>query len=111
MKLPIIIEQKLDDMAELCHQFGVRKMYLFGSAITDKFDEKKSDLDLIVEMEPMPPLTRGEMLIALWEALEDLFVRRIDLITDQPIKNHYLQANIDRTKVLIYDREGEKVFS
>lgn len=109
MKVSKIIEQNLDKLIEICHQFEVNKLYVFGSAITNKFDNAKSDIDFVVEMEKMPPLKRGENLINLWEALEKLFARKVDLITDQPIKNPYLRANIDRTKLLIYDRENEKV--
>ena len=111
MDLPKIIEQKIDSLIQLCQQYGVRKLYAFGSVTTNKFDPDKSDLDLMVELEKMPPLIRGENLIFLWEALEDLFSKKVDLITDQPIKNPYLRANINRTKRLIYDRESEKVFS
>jgi len=111
MNRPNIIEQNLDKLIALCRQFGVERLYAFGSVITDRFDPEKSDLDLIVELENMPPLIRGENLIALWEALEDLFSKKVDLITDQPIKNPYLRANINRTKQVIYDRKSEEVFS
>ena len=110
MDLPKIIEENLDKIIEICHKFGVKKIYAFGSVITNRFDPEKSDLDFVVEMEEMPPLIRGEKLIALWEALEDLFYRKVDLITDQSIKNPYLRANINKTKRLIYDREREKIF-
>mgnify|MGYP005850388681 CR=1 FL=1 len=111
MDLPNIIEQNFDKLIELCHQFGVRRLYIFGSVLTDQFNPDRSDLDLMVELEKMPPLVRGENLIALWEALEDLFDRKVDILTDQPIKNPYLRANINRTKRLVYDRESEKIFS
>jgi predicted nucleotidyltransferase len=82
----------------------------FGSVVSNQFDPEKSDLDFLVEMEEMPPLERGENLIGLWEALEALFARKVDLITNQPIKNPYLRDSIERSKLLIYDRESEKVF-
>jgi len=111
VKLPEIIEQNISKLSELCSQFGVERMYAFGSVVTDKFDPEKSDLDFIVELEKMTLLNRGEKLISLWEALEDLFSKKVDLITDQPIKNQYLRASIEKTKQLIYDRESEKVLS
>jgi len=111
MKLPQIIELNLDKLIEICNHYKVNKIYAFGSVIDNRFDNEKSDLDFVVEMKEMPPLVRGEKLIALWEALEDLFMRKVDLISDLPIKNPYLSANVNRTKRLIYDRAGEKVFS
>ena len=97
-------------MFELCHQCGVKCLFAFGSVVSNQFDPEKSDLDFLVEMEEMPPLERGENLIGLWEALEALFARKVDLITNQPIKNPYLRDSIERSKLLIYDRESEKVF-
>jgi predicted nucleotidyltransferase len=111
MALPKIIEKNFNKLIEICHQFGVARIYAFGSVITNQFDPERSDLDFVVEMEDMPPLNRGENLIGLWEALEDLFAKKVDLITDQPIKNPYLRTSINKTKQLIYDRESEKIFS
>jgi len=110
MHQPEIILQKRDQLFELCHQFGVKVLFAFGSVVSNQFDPEKSDLDFLVEMEEMPPLERGENLIGLWEALEALFARKVDLITNQPIKNPYLRDSIERSKLLIYDRESEKVF-
>lgn len=110
MKSPSIIEQNIEKLTELCQQFKVDKLYAFGSVLSSRFNPQTSDLDLLVELEDMPPLIRGEHLIALWEALEDLFARKVDLLTDQPIKNPYLRRNIDHTKQLIYDRKSEKIF-
>ena len=110
MHQPEIILQKRDQLFELCHQFGVKCLFAFGSVVSNQFDPEKSDLDFLVEMEEMPPLERGENLIGLWEALEALFARKVDLISNQPIKNPYLRDSIERSKLLIYDRESEKVF-
>ena len=110
MKLPKIIEQKFDNLMDLCQKFGVKRLYAFGSVVGNNFDFEKSDLDFIVELDQMPPLVRGENLMALWEALEILFARKVDLISSFPIKNPYLRASITKTKQLIYERESEKVF-
>ncbi len=110
MFLSKIIEQNGEKLIELCQQFGVERLYAFGSVVTNRFDPEKSDLDLMVELELMSPLVRGEKLIGLWDALEDLFAKKVDLITDQPIKNPYFRVSVNKTKRLIYDRESEKVF-
>jgi predicted nucleotidyltransferase len=71
--------------------------------LTERFDENRSDLDFLVELAPMPPIEKGETLMSLWDALEELFGRKVDLLTDQPIKNPYLKRSIYQTKQLIYD--------
>src|SRR4051794_32889922 len=42
-------------VAALCRRFNVRRLDLFGSAATGRFDPGHSDLDLLVEFEPMSP--------------------------------------------------------
>jgi hypothetical protein len=88
----------------------VDKIYAFGSSITDHFDPITSDIDVVVKIDIEDPADRGEALLSLWDKLEVLFKRMVDLLTEESIRNPYLKANINRTKKLIYDREGEKVF-
>ena len=85
-------------------------MYAFGSSVTDRFDEETSDIDLLVEIGETDPIERGEKLISLWDNMETFFDRKVDLLTEASIKNPVLRKNIDRTKILIYDGSGQKVF-
>jgi predicted nucleotidyltransferase len=84
-------------------------MYAFGSSITSRFNPETSDIDLIVEVEVADPADRGETLLSLWDQLEFLFERRVDLLTEASIKNPYLKKTIDHTKMVIYDRSREEV--
>ncbi len=110
MDLMALIKDKYDEFINLCHSHSVITIYAFGSSITEHFDPTKSDIDLIVKLDIDDPLDRGEAFLSLWNKIEDLFKRKVDLITDGSIRNPYLKANIDRTKKLIYVREGKKVF-
>jgi uncharacterized protein len=47
-----IVERNLPVIAELCRRFGVRRLDLFGSTATGRFDPARSDLDFLVEFEP-----------------------------------------------------------
>ena len=98
-----IINNKLDHLNEICRNFNVKRLYIFGSASTGSFDEMKSDIDLIVELEQMDPVIKGETLINLWDRLEELFERRVDLLSSTTVRNPYLQKGIDATKQLIYE--------
>lgn len=102
-----ILKYKIDFM-NVCKNHNVKYLYAFGSSTTDQFDFKKSDIDLLVEIDSSDPLDRGEKLISLWDKFEDLFHRKVDLLTESSIKNPYLRKSIDSTKILIYDREGAK---
>jgi hypothetical protein len=56
-------------------------------------------------------MDRGEALISIWDKFEDLFHRKVDLLTESSIKNHYLRKSIDTTKVLNSNREESKISS
>ncbi len=105
-----LIKERYVDFVDLCRSHKVDKLYAFGSSITDHFDPIKSDIDLVVKVDIEDPVDRGEALLSLWDKLEALFNRKVDLLTEDSIRNPYLKATINRTKKLIYDRKGEKVF-
>ncbi|SHI85634.1 hypothetical protein SAMN02745146_1710 [Hymenobacter daecheongensis DSM 21074] len=90
-------------LTQLCRRFGVQQLHLFGSALTEAFDPATSDVDVLVTLLPAPPVEQGEALLQLWEALENLFQRKVDLLTPDSLRNPYLKAEIERTKQLVYD--------
>ncbi|MCO6493738.1 MAG: nucleotidyltransferase domain-containing protein [Phaeodactylibacter sp.] len=104
-----LLEIETEKLFQLLRQNHVSKAYLFGSVTTSRFSKEKSDIDIIIELVDMPPLEKGETLIRLWEELEAFFGRKVDLVTDQPLKNPYFKKSLEETKVLIYDRKSEKV--
>jgi len=89
---------------------AVKKFYLFGSALTARFDENDSDIDVLVETEDIPPEEKGEYLIALWGDLERLFNRKVDLLTENSLRNPYLAREIEQTRKLIYDGQSKQIF-
>lgn len=103
------IKSRSESFRALCSSHQVKYVYAFGSAVTDRFDEGKSDIDLLVEIDVPDPVERGEELMSLWDELEALFHRKVDLLTESSLKNPFLRKSIDATKVLIYDGSGEKV--
>ena len=110
MDLTTLIKERYAGFVDVCRTHKVDKIYAFGSSITNHFDPETSDIDVVVKIDIEDPVDRGEALLSLWDNLEILFDRKVDLLTDDSIRNPFLRNNIDRTKKLIYDREGEKVF-
>ena len=93
----------------VCKTHNVSYIYAFGSSITNRFDNSKSDIDFLIEIDYSDPIERGEKLISLWDTFEELFQRKVDLLTDKSIYNPYLRKSIDSTKILIYDGAKQKV--
>jgi len=104
-----LIRKNIHQISELCERYRVRKLYAFGSVVSEKFSEENSDIDLLVELLPMSPMDRGEALLELWDQLEKLFNRKVDLVSDQPVKNTYFLSSLEETKKLIYDREKQEI--
>lgn len=96
-----ILEQKAE-LDRICHLYRVRKLELFGSAVSGHYRHGASDLDFLVEFDPLPPGTYADTYFGLLEALEDLFGKPVDLVVSSAIKNPYFRESIDSTKSLLY---------
>jgi len=86
----------------LFEKHKIKNAYLFGSALTDKFDEK-SDVDFLLNFnEDLDPLEKGELLWSLRFSLEDDLNRPIDLIMESSLKNPYFIEEVNAKKQKIY---------
>ena len=103
------IKERQPDFIDLCKNHKVKSLYAFGSSVTDHFNPDTSDIDLVVEIDDLSPLDRGEILISFWDNLEVFFQRKVDLLTEKSIRNPFLKKSIESTKVIIYDGSGQKV--
>ena len=52
---PVLPQDVGPELDELCRQFHVRELVLFGSANTDEFDPATSDIDLLADFETVRP--------------------------------------------------------
>ena len=88
----------------------IKNLYIFGSSLTSQFNEAASDVDVLVETTDMLPEEKGEKLMILWDDLELLFNRKIDLLTENSLRNPFLKKEIEQTRKLIYDGQSRKIF-
>ncbi len=95
-------EQALAALAALCRRYRVRNLALFGSAAGGEFDPGTSDIDFLVEFEPMPPTEHMQNYFRLLEALGALFQRRVDLVELASIRNPYVLDSILKSRVPLY---------
>jgi hypothetical protein len=91
-----------EELQDLCRRFHVRRLDVFGSAARDDFDPARSDLDFLVEFEPLQPGAYVDAFFGLKEGLEQLFGRTADLISATAIRNPYFRQSVERTKALLY---------
>ena len=100
--LPPPIDQHRDAIHALCRRYSVRKLELFGSAVTGTFNPRTSDFDFLVEFLPLPEGQRADAYFGLREDLEALLERPIDLVMTQAIRNRYFLARIRGSRTPLY---------
>jgi uncharacterized protein len=97
-----LVAQHRAELEALCRRFRVRRLELFGSGATGQDRPGESDLDFLVEFEPLPAGGYADTYFGLLEALESLFGRAVDLVIPSAIKNPYFRQSVERTKTLLY---------
>ncbi|MCM1452159.1 MAG: nucleotidyltransferase domain-containing protein [Clostridium sp.] len=98
-----LIELNLQRILDLCRKHKVKTLAVFGSILTDRFNDK-SDVDLLVDFEPQNPDTFDYVAnyFGLRDSLEALFNRTVDLIEYGNQLNPLFKASVDKKKRMIY---------
>ncbi|OHB65784.1 MAG: hypothetical protein A2Y76_07860 [Planctomycetes bacterium RBG_13_60_9] len=94
------IESFKPAIIHLCQQLRVKRLDLFGSALTSDL-RPDSDIDVLVEFGP-----DGDDLFSrhfdLKEGLERLFGRPVDVVVERALRNPYFKASIEHTRKNVY---------
>ena len=98
-----VIEERNAELKQLCLRHHVTRLDLFGSAATGRYHAEESDLDFVVEFQPLPAGTYADAYFGLLESLEQLFGRPVDLVVDSAIRNPYFRQSVEETKVPVYE--------
>lgn len=91
----------LPKIIALCKKHKVKKLFAFGSVLTNRFTDK-SDIDLVVDFNKAEVDDYFTNYFDLKYALEALLGRDVDLIEDQAIRNPYFKESVDTTKIQLY---------
>jgi predicted nucleotidyltransferase len=103
-----LIEENRVALTALCRQFNVRRLELFGSAAKGSFNPTSSDLDFLVTLEAPTAADYADNYLGLAQALEELFQRRVDLVTERSIRNPYFREVINSTRQTLYEDGSQK---
>ncbi len=77
-----LLKTKREDILRVAARNGARNMRIFGSVARDRADEK-SDIDVLVEMEPGRSLLD---LARLWRELNELLGVKVDVVTEKGLR-------------------------
>ncbi len=98
-----ILEKKIKDLKNICISLNVKKLYAFGSVISNKF-RKDSDIDFLISFADNLSIEQyTDNYFALQYKLRELFNREIDIVTERTLSNPYFIESINETKELIYE--------
>jgi uncharacterized protein len=100
-----VIEQltsQVDAIVALCQRFGVRRLDVFGSAVSGDFRAGSSDVDFLVELNPPEGLSRFDAFFGLKEGLEALLGVPVDLVDPSALRNPYFAASVEASRTELY---------
>ncbi len=89
-----------DQVSELCKTFGVKKLYIFGSAVRNDFSES-SDIDFLLSFHEGSSQFRRYF--AMKHGLENIFKRECDLLMEDGLRNPLLARYINQEKKVFYE--------
>jgi predicted nucleotidyltransferase len=99
----VLAQPQLDAIAAACRRHQVLRMHLFGSALRDDFHPSRSDLDLLVEFQPIEPEALVKAYFDLEGQLASITGQAVDLVMADAIRNPYVQREIEASKRLLYE--------
>lgn len=97
------ISERAKELEQLCIDYRVQRLDLLGSAVTGQYNPGESDLDFVVEFQPLPAGEYADAYFGLLESLEQLFNCPVDLIIGSANKNPYFLQSVEKTRTAIYE--------
>jgi len=97
-----VLDKYNSAIQQLCLSHKVRRLYAFGSVLTDAFNSN-SDIDLIVDFDPIEVEQYADNYFDLKFSLQDILERPIDLLEEKALKNPYFKLAISQDRKLVYE--------
>jgi predicted nucleotidyltransferase len=101
MTLPLAPSQ-LEAITAACRQHHVSRLHAFGSVLRSDYLPGESDIDLLVEFEPLEPTALVEAYFGLEQQLAESIGPAVDLVMATAIHNSIVRSEIDASKQLVY---------
>lgn len=93
----------MNEIRKVCEDYSVKSFSVFGSFIRDDFNTD-SDIDFLVDFNENNPLKYADLYFDFKDNLEKIFNREIDLVEERALKNSFFKEELEKTKVLLYEK-------
>lgn len=102
--IPELVASKRAEIAALCREYGVVRLEVFGSVMTDEFDPDRSDVDFIAYFEPDADLGPwGAGPDGLEEKLGELVGREADVVLPNALRDPFFRHLANMTRSVLLD--------
>lgn len=99
--MAVISNFNTKELQQLCREFNVKELYLFGSAVSGNFSSD-SDLDFIVNFDRTDYAGAFDQFMDFKQRLEQMYGRQVDLYHQKKFRNPVFQQEVDHSKELVY---------
>lgn len=101
-------QDNYEALKEVCERHHVRRLDLHGSSWSETDSPTDpSELNFLVEFQPLTGIQRDRMYLALEKALVELFGREVGLVTTDDIKHEYIRKVLTRRRTLLYSADDQ----
>ena len=100
-----LIQNNIQAIQDLCKKHHVRSLYLVGSATKEERFTDKSDVDFLYRFrnEDIGEMDYADHFFDLMFELQDMLNRKVDLVSEERMRNPYFIESINESKQMIYD--------
>lgn len=96
-----VLHGEREAIAAACARYSVKRLEAFGSSLREDFVAGRSDVDLLVEFQPLESYALVDAYFGLLGELRAL-LGEVDLVMVGAVKNPYIARAIEREKQLLY---------
>lgn len=97
-----LAQPQLDIIADACRRHHVARLDVFGSVLRSDYRPGESDIDLLVEFQPLDPASLYKAYFALLNDLRIGLASRVDLVMADAVRNPYVKQTIEASRQQIY---------
>ena len=97
-----LLETIAERAPELCNQFGIRRLSIFGSVARGD-ESNASDIDFLAEFDAPTPETMADRYFGFIDAASRLFERPVQLVTPRMLRNPHFVRSLERDLVTVHE--------
>jgi predicted nucleotidyltransferase len=97
-----LAQPQLDAITDACRRHHVARLDVFGSVLRSDYRPGESDIDLLVEFQPLDPASLYKAYFALLNDLRIGLASRVDLVMADAVRNPYVKQTIEASRQQIY---------